>query len=117
MLANQRISQACLFGTSVFTRPVLSMTSPSILPLTNREFAWRPKQIPLKRWNIVTGDMVEVISGRYKKQQGKVKKVVRQKNQVVVQGINMKFKVVTDDENMRRKKTVQSEHPIHVSNV
>ena len=29
----------------------------------------------------------------------------------------MKFKVVTDDENMRRKKTVQKEHPLHVSNV
>ena len=50
-----------------------------------RAFAWRPKQVPLKKWNIVRGDQVsfnfefwfkrvivqvEVISGRYKKSQG-----------------------------------------------
>ena len=32
-----------------------------------RSFGWRPKQVPLKKWNIVKGDQVEVISGRYKK--------------------------------------------------
>lgn len=26
--------------------------------LTMRAFAWRPKQIPLKKWNIVKGDQV-----------------------------------------------------------
>ena len=41
----------------------------------------------------------------------------RQKNLVVVQGINMKFKVVEDEENTRVKKTVQKESPMHVSNV
>ena len=41
----------------------------------------------------------------------------RKENKVVVQGINMKFKIVTDEENQRVKKTVQKEHPIHVSNV
>lgn len=71
-----------------------------------RMFSYRPTQIPLRRWNIVTGDSVEVISGRYKKQQGKVIRVDRKKNQVVVQGVNMKFKVVDDEENTRVKKTV-----------
>ena len=77
MLSSLRISNACLFGTNVFMRPVLSTAQSSMIPLTTREFAWKPKQVPLKRWNVVSGDMVEVISGRYKKQQGKVKKVVR----------------------------------------
>ena len=71
----------------------------------------------MRRWNIVTGDQVEVLSGRYKKQQGKVIKVFRAKNLVVVQGVNMKFKVVEDEENTRVKKTVQKESPLHVSNV
>ncbi len=55
--------------------------------------------------------------GRYKKSQGKVLRVIRKKNQVVVQGVNMKYKVVDDEEMQRRKKTIQKEYPIHVSNV
>ena len=49
-----------------------------------RYFAWTPIQKPLKKWNIVRDDMVEVITGKYKKQQGKVIKVLRNKNQVIV---------------------------------
>ena len=60
---------------------------------------------------------MEVISGRYKKSQGKVLKVFRKRNQVLVQGVNMKFKQVRDDEMVERVKTVQQEHPVHVSNV
>ena len=58
-----------------------------------------------------------MISGRYRKSQGKVLKVYRKKNMVLVQGVNMKFKQVEDDEGVTRTKTVQQEHPIHVSNV
>ena len=58
-----------------------------------------------------------MISGRYKKSQGKVLKVIRAKNQVVVQGVNLKFKTVQDDEMVTRKKTLQKEHPVHISNV
>ena len=58
-----------------------------------------------------------MISGRYRKSQGKVLKVYRKNNSVLVAGINMKFKQVDDDEGVTRKKTVQQEHPIHVSNV
>jgi ribosomal protein L24 len=32
---------------------------------------------------------VEMLSGKYKKKQGKVIKVLRKKNEVVVQGINL----------------------------
>ena len=44
-------------------------------------------------------------------------KVLRKKNQVVVSGVNLKFKRVQDDEMVQRTKTLQKEHPIHVSNV
>ena len=44
-------------------------------------------------------------------------KVLRKKNQVVVQGVNLKFKKVQDEEMVQRTKTLQKEHPIHVSNV
>ena len=60
---------------------------------------------------------MQVISGRYKKNQGKVLKVYRDKNQVLVAGVNLKYKKVDDEEMVRRRKTVQKEAPIHVSNV
>ena len=44
-------------------------------------------------------------------------KINRDKNTVTVQGSNMKFKVVDDEEMQRRRKTIQKEFPIHVSNV
>ena len=98
---------------------IRSLTSqgPSLLQLAARAFGHRPEQVPIKRWNIVKGDAVQVINGRYKETQGKVLKVDRKKNLVTVQGVNLKFKVVDDDEMQRRKKTIQKEFPIHVSNV
>ena len=82
-----------------------------------RQFAWRPKQIPFKNWSIVTGDLVEVNSGKNKGKQGRILKVYRKSNEVLVEGVNYKFKRVDDDEYVKRKKTVQQEYPIHVSKV
>ena len=44
-------------------------------------------------------------------------KVIRKKNQVIVKGVNMKYITVNDEEGQRRRKVVQKEFPIHVSNV
>lgn len=44
------------------------------------------------------GDFVQIIAGRYKATQGKVLKINRDKNTVTVQGSNLKFKVVDDEE-------------------
>lgn len=82
-----------------------------------RGFAWRHKQVPLDKWHIVKGDVVEVIAGRYKSTQGKVLSVSRKTNEVVVAGANIKFKTVDDEEMQRRKKTIRKEYPVHISNV
>ena len=44
-------------------------------------------------------------------------KVLRKENKVIVKGINLKYKQVDDEEMVRRRKTVQIEAPVHVSNV
>ena len=49
---------------------------------------------------------MHVNSGRYKNTQGKVLKVYRKTNQVLVAGVNLKYKKVDDEEMVRRKKTV-----------
>ena len=82
-----------------------------------RCFAWQPKQKRFQNWKIVRGDNVEVISGKYKGHKGKVLEVKRKFNTVIVQGANLKYKTVKDEEYVQRTKTVYKEYPIHVSNV
>ena len=43
----------------------------------------------INRWNIVRGDMVHVIQGPQKGQQGKIIKVLRKDNRVIIEGVNM----------------------------
>ena len=93
------------------------MAQRSLFMTPLRYFAYKPKQIQFKKWTIVTGDFVKVLSGKNRGREGKVLKVYRKKNQVLVQGINYRFKTIEDDDYVRRKKTVQNEYPIHVSNV
>ena len=44
-------------------------------------------------------------------------RVFRKTNQVLIAGVNLKYKKVDDEEMVRRKKTIQKESPFHVSNV
>ena len=60
---------------------------------------------------------MQVIAGRYNGTQGKVMRVYRKTNHVLVAGVNLKYKKVDDEEMVRRRKTAQKESPIHVSNV
>lgn len=41
------------------------------------------------KWNIVRGDFVRVIQGPQTGQQGKVMQVLREKNRVLIEGVNM----------------------------
>lgn len=77
-----------------------------------------PKTVvnPIKRWRVLRGDLVQVISGPEKGKRGRVLDVVRESNRVIVEGAGLVTKFVpqvgTD-----RKKPVQTEAPIYVSRV
>ena len=79
---------------------------------------WRSKQKvkPLGRWNVVVGDTVQVNTGRDRGKSGKVKKVLRSKNRVVIEGLNLKRKHVRPSEG-RAGGVISIEAPIHYSNV
>eukprot|EP01117_Protostelium_nocturnum_P001453 TRINITY_DN11752_c0_g1_i1.p1 TRINITY_DN11752_c0_g1~~TRINITY_DN11752_c0_g1_i1.p1 ORF type:complete len:173 (-),score=50.08 TRINITY_DN11752_c0_g1_i1:74-592(-) len=47
-----------------------------------------PKDV-IPRWKIVKGDMVKVMRGDDKGKQGKILKVLRKRNSVIVEGINL----------------------------
>eukprot|EP01017_Pseudomicrothorax_dubius_P047261 TRINITY_DN8461_c0_g1_i1.p1 TRINITY_DN8461_c0_g1~~TRINITY_DN8461_c0_g1_i1.p1 ORF type:complete len:205 (+),score=76.21 TRINITY_DN8461_c0_g1_i1:58-615(+) len=73
-------------------------------------------QVVFKRWRIVRGDKVFVRNGKDKGKTGKVIRVYRKKNQLLVQGVNVKLQRV---KGQAEKDTLggvrQKVHPIHVS--
>jgi large subunit ribosomal protein L24 len=66
--------------------------------------------------NFKTGDKVVVISGKDKGKEGKIIKVLRSENRVVVEGINMIKKHVKPN-GQTAGSIVEMEAPIHASNV
>jgi large subunit ribosomal protein L24 len=62
-------------------------------------------------------DIVEVISGDNKGEQGKVLKVFRDKRRVLVEGVNVVYRHVRRSRRHPQGGRIRREAPIHVSNV
>ncbi|KAJ1730079.1 hypothetical protein LPJ61_003208 [Coemansia biformis] len=75
-----------------------------------------PKDLRLKRWKIVKGDTVMVISGKDRGKTGPVTQISRKTNSVCVNGLKLATKCVPKTEDTPSG-TTQVEMPIHVSNV
>lgn len=76
----------------------------------------KPVVNPIKRWKILRGDLVQVISGPEKGKRGRVIEAVRASNRVVVEGVQMVRKYVPVPESTAKKR-VDTEAPIYVSRV
>ena len=66
---------------------------------------------------IRTGDNVLVIAGRDKGKTGRVERNLREKDRVVVEGVNVVTKHMQGRPGVRQSGRIQFEAPIHVSNV
>ena len=66
--------------------------------------------------NFKTGDKVRVIAGSEKGKEGKITKVLRSENKVVIEGINMVKKHVKPN-GQTAGSIIDMEAPIHASNV
>ncbi len=64
-----------------------------------------------------TGDKVIAIAGKDKGNTGRISKVLRKENKVVVEGINMIKKHIKPNANNQTGGIVSMEAPIHASNV
>jgi large subunit ribosomal protein L24 len=62
-------------------------------------------------------DMVQVMAGDYKGTTGKVLRVMREENKVIVQGINLAKKHVKPSQKSPSGGRINIEQPIHISNV
>lgn len=66
---------------------------------------------------IKVGDNVRVITGSNKGKEGKVLKVLRKDNRVIVDGINLVKKHVKPNRENETGGILETEAPIHISNV
>lgn len=71
----------------------------------------------MAKLKIKTGDLVKVIAGNSKGQEGKVQKVFIDKNKVIVEGVNMISKHQKPNAANPQGGIVKKEAPIHVSNL
>lgn len=67
--------------------------------------------------HIKKGDMIQIITGSHKGATGKVLRVIPEKNLVVIEGHNRKYKHVRPSKRNPQGGRIQIERPIHVSNV
>ncbi len=70
-----------------------------------------------KKFHVKKGDNVIVIAGDYKNQKGKVLAVYRDKNRVLVEGVNIITQHKKQPENSNQDGRLKKEAPIHISNV
>jgi large subunit ribosomal protein L24 len=66
---------------------------------------------------IKSGDTVTVIAGDHKGSEGKVLRVDREKNKVIVEGVNMVSKHTKPSAKNPQGGIVKKEAPIHISNI
>jgi len=77
------------------------------------------KKNPLiqQKFHIKVGEKVKVISGKDKGKVGLVKKIIRSKNKLIVEGINIGFKHSKSTRPGQVGEIKRLEFPIHKSNV
>ena len=71
----------------------------------------------MKKFNIKKGDTVYVNAGNDKGKTGKVLEVLRDKDRVIVEGVNMVFKHTKPNPKNPQGGIVKQEAGIHISNV
>lgn len=66
---------------------------------------------------IKVGDNVKILAGKDKGKEGKITRIIRKDDRVVVEGINMIKKHVKPNRMNEVGSIVETEAPIHISNV
>lgn len=67
--------------------------------------------------HIKKGDLVQVIAGDHKGQQGKIQQVIVDKQRAIVEGVNMVSKHTKPNAKSPQGGIIKKEAPIHISNL
>ena len=71
----------------------------------------------MKKFKIKTGDEVIILAGKDKGLKGKVLKIIKSKDRILVEGVNIVKKHVKPSAENPQGGIVEKEAPIHISNV
>ncbi|MDG5492461.1 50S ribosomal protein L24 [Psychroserpens sp. SPM9] len=71
----------------------------------------------MTKFKIKSGDTVQVIAGDHKGTEGKVLKVLKDKNKAIIEGVNMVKKHTKPSAQNPQGGIVEKEAPIHMSNL
>lgn len=71
----------------------------------------------MKKFKIKSGDTVKVIAGDHKGSEGKVLQILKDKDRVVVEGVNMVSKHTKPSAANPQGGIVKKEAPLHISNI
>lgn len=63
------------------------------------------------------GDMVEILAGNDRGKRGRVLRVIPDKDRIVVQGVNLRWKHMRKSQQMPQGGRMRREMPLHASNV
>jgi len=70
-----------------------------------------------KKLHVKSGDKVAIIAGDEKGKTGTIVRVLREKNRVIVEGLNLVTKAVKPSQQNQEGGFIQKEASIHISNV
>jgi len=71
----------------------------------------------MKKFKIKTGDTVKVIAGDHKGSEGKVLQIIKDKDRVLVEGVNLVSKHTKPSAQSPQGGIVKKEASLHISNV
>ena len=71
----------------------------------------------MTKLKIKSGDVVKVIAGDHKGSEGKILRVIRDKNKAVIEGVNMVSKHTKPSAKNPQGGIVKKEAPMHISNL
>ena len=71
----------------------------------------------MTKLKIKSGDVVKVIAGDHKGSEGKVLRVIRDKNKAIIEGVNMVSKHTKPSAKNPQGGIVKKEAPMHISNL
>ena len=71
----------------------------------------------MKKFKIKVGDFVKVIAGSNKGSEGKVVSILKKREKVIVEGLNMVKKHVKPNSKNPQGGIEEKESPIHISNI
>jgi large subunit ribosomal protein L24 len=71
----------------------------------------------MTKLKVKSGDLVKVIAGNHKGEQGKILRVYADKNTAIVEGVNMVSKHTKPSAQNPQGGIVKKEAPIHISNI